>query len=245
MAQICNGLFGTGIGTSFGTGAVTSTVLPVVEELMLRFYPGKLLVEQHDEDIVNSTLWHALLASFQHACTLCIHAALAGDLSHALQPTVGEDIKPELPLLFPQLHMVMLLHGDDEDVLTAVSEAFDVFIDDRNRAGHPVNVDLRDLNRLSWSSRPVISSPLSSSAICLHPGMRQTCFVSARQGQGDVNNGEFLMDLFLLFAVYDFVAFHQQTLQVQDFLQRGTEVLDCVPDSSLCLLLYFFFLHSP
>jgi hypothetical protein len=82
----------------------------------------------------------------------------------------------------------VLLHGDDEDVLIAASEALDMFIDGRNRAGHPVDIEPRDLNGLLRSSRPAISSS-SSSAICLHLGMRQTQYVSARQGQGDVNNG--------------------------------------------------------
>jgi hypothetical protein len=65
-----------------------------------------------------------LLASFQHAHALRVCTALAGDLSHALQPAdgltaAGEDIKPgpepEVLLLFPELCMVMLLHGDNDD----------------------------------------------------------------------------------------------------------------------------------
>jgi hypothetical protein len=49
---------------------------------------------------------------------------LAGDLSRTLQPTdrltaAGEDIKPgpepEVPLLFLELCMVVLLHGDNDD----------------------------------------------------------------------------------------------------------------------------------
>jgi hypothetical protein len=61
MAQICNGLFDTGVGTGFGAGAATSTrqtVLPIVtvKELMLRFHPGELLEERRGEDIVDSTL---------------------------------------------------------------------------------------------------------------------------------------------------------------------------------------------
>jgi hypothetical protein len=61
---------------------------------------------------------------------------------------VGEGIKPEpeAQLLFPELRMVVLLHGDDEDVLIAASEALDMFIDGPNRAGHPVNIEPRDLN---------------------------------------------------------------------------------------------------
>jgi hypothetical protein len=67
-----------------------------------------------------------LLALFQHACVLRVCTVLAGDLSCVLQPTdgstaAGEDIKPgpepEVPL-FLELCMVVLLHGDNEDVLT-------------------------------------------------------------------------------------------------------------------------------
>ena len=189
MAQICSGLFGTSTGTGIGVGAgatATALLLPVVEELMLGFHPGELREEQRDEDIVDTALWRALLASFQYARTLRVHAALAADLSRALQPADGpvdEDPKLESePLLLSELRTVVLLHGDDEGVLAAASEALGVFVDGRNRAGHVVNIEPRDLNRLSLTSLSTIS-PSSS----LRPGSKRTRPVSAKQG--DVKNG--------------------------------------------------------
>jgi len=41
-----------------------------------------------------------------------------------------------------------LLHGDDERVLAGTSEAFRSFVDERNRAGHLVNIESQDLSRL-------------------------------------------------------------------------------------------------
>ncbi len=166
MAQICSGLFGTSTGT--GAGAL---LLPVVEELMLGFNPEELPEEeQRDEDVVDPGLWRALLSSFQHARTLRVHVALAADLSRALRPTdgsaaVGEDPEPEpepetVPepdplLLLPELRTVVLLHGDDKGVLATASNALRAFVDGRNRAGRPVNVEPRNLSRLSsWPPRP-------------------------------------------------------------------------------------------
>jgi hypothetical protein len=187
MAQICSGLFGTNAGTGTGTGigagagAATALLLPVVEELMLGFHPGELREEQRDEDVVDTALWRALLASFQYVHTLRVHAALAADLSRALQPADGpvdEDLKPDSePPLLPELRTVVLLHGADKGVLAAASEALGVFVDGRNRAGHLVNIEPRDLNRLSLTSLSTIS-PSSS----LRPGSKRTRRVSAKQG---------------------------------------------------------------
>ena len=193
MAQICNGLLGTststGAGTGIAAGAATTSPLSVIEELMLGFHPGELPEEQRDEDPVDNALWRGLLASFQHARTLRVHAALAADLSRALQPAdrqaiLDEDLapEPEPPLLFPELRSIVLLHGGDEGVLAAASKALSVFVDGRNRAGHPVQVEARDLNRLSSTSQPVISS---SSSMRPRPGTRRTRHV----GQGGIING--------------------------------------------------------
>lgn len=172
MAQICSGLFGTGIGA----GATTALLLPAIEELMLGFHPDELREELRDEDVVDTALWRALLASFQYARTLRVHAALAADLSRALQPADGpvdEGLTPESePLLLPELCTVVLLHGDDEGVLAAASEALGVFVDGRNRAGHVVNIEPRDLNRLSLTSLSGISpsSSLRSGSKRTRPG---------------------------------------------------------------------------
>jgi hypothetical protein len=184
MAQICSSLFDTGVSA----GAATALLLPVVEELMLGFHSGELREEQRDEDIVDTALWRALLASFQYARMLRVHVALATDLSRALQPDDGpvdEVLKPESePLLLPELRTVVLLHGDDEGVLAAASEALGVFVDTRNRAGHPVSIEPRDLNSLSQTSLSTISPSSSSS---LRPGPKRARRVSAKQG--DVKNG--------------------------------------------------------
>jgi hypothetical protein len=125
MAQICSGLFGTGHRHRLWYRSCHVNGPSRRRRAHARIPPDELPPEeQHDEDIVDSALWHALLASFYHARALRVRAALAGDLSHALQPadgptTAGKDIKPgpvpEVPLLFLELCMVVLLHGDNDD----------------------------------------------------------------------------------------------------------------------------------
>ena len=103
------------------------------------------------------------------------------DLSRTLQSAngtavVGEGPEPE-ELLLPELRTVVLLHGDDEGMLgAAASEALNALIGGRNRAGRPINVEPRDLNRLSWPSLPARS-------LSLLPGTKRTRRVSTRKGK--------------------------------------------------------------
>ena len=172
MSQISRGLFVPSPGAA-------ALPLPVVEELMLGFHPGELPKGRLDEDIVNPALWRALLSSFQHARTLRVHATLVADLSRTLQSAdgtavVGEGSEPE-ELLLPELRTVVLLHGDDEGMLAAASEALNTLVNGRNRAGRPINVEPRDLNRLSWPSLPA--------SLSLLPGTKRTRRVSTRKGK--------------------------------------------------------------
>jgi hypothetical protein len=83
------------------------------------------------------------LTPFRQTRTLRVHVALAADLERALRPHGLEQ-----ELLLPELHTIILLHGDDERVLADASEALGAFIDERNRAGHLVKVEPQDLSRL-------------------------------------------------------------------------------------------------
>ena len=173
MSQISRGLF----GTSPSEGVLG---LPVVEELMLGFHPGELPKGRLDENTVNPALWRELLSSFQHVRTLRVHATLVADLSRTLQSadrTTVEDEEPEPEeFLLPELRTVVLLHGEDEGVLAVASQALNTLFDGRNRAGGPINIERRDLNRLSWPSLPVrSSSPL--------PGTKRTRRISNRKGK--------------------------------------------------------------
>jgi hypothetical protein len=148
MAQICS--------------ALGSAMLPV-EDLTLWFhhYPGEMPEERRENDEVDPALWRAVLSSFRHVSTLRIHVALAGDLEHALRPQLedavggGLLVVVEELLLLPELNTLVLLHGSDEHALTAASNMLSAFIDERGRAGHPVNVEPQDLSRLWSRSRPV------------------------------------------------------------------------------------------
>jgi hypothetical protein len=142
MAQICRGLSGAGL------------VLPV-EELMLGFHSGGLSEEWRGggEDAIDPSLWRTLLTSFRQTHTLRVHVALAADLEHALRPPPqpqqdGLVLGLEQELLLPDLRTVVLLHGDDERALAGASETLRSFIDERNRAGHVVNLESQDLSKL-------------------------------------------------------------------------------------------------
>ena len=177
MSRICRGLFGT-------RPSAAPLVPPVAEvkELMLGLHPGELPKGRLDENTVNPALWRALLSSFQHARTLRVHATLVTDLSCTLQPADrtavegGEPLAESEDLLLPELRTVVLLHEDDEAVLAATSEALNALVDGRNRDGRPINVEPRDLNRLSWPSLPARSSSLL-------PGIKRTYRVSTRKGK--------------------------------------------------------------
>jgi len=82
--------------------------------------------------------------------TLRVHVALAADLERALRLRSLQLQQDGLEQedLFPGLRTIVLLHADDERVLVGASEALRAFVDERNRAGRPVNVDSQDLSRL-------------------------------------------------------------------------------------------------
>jgi hypothetical protein len=153
MAQICSSLSST--GPISGPGL--AHVLPI-EELMLGFHQSGLSEEwRGGEDVVDPSLWRMLLTPFRQTRTLRVHVALAVDLEHALRPPqpqqdglapVGEALGLEREMLFPELRTIVLLHGDDERVLAGASEALKSFVDERNRAGHLVNLESQDLSRL-------------------------------------------------------------------------------------------------
>ena len=144
IAQICSGLSGAG----------AHLLLPV-EELTLGFHQGELSEEWRGEEAVDPSLWRALLTPFRQTCTLRVHVALAADLERALRPAEPHAADGpafvgglEEELLVPELRTIVLLHGDDERVLAGATAALDAFVDERNRAGHPVNVEPQDLSRL-------------------------------------------------------------------------------------------------
>ncbi|KAN0103838.1 hypothetical protein V8E52_011520 [Russula decolorans] len=156
MAQICSGLSGT--GTFSGAGLAHANLVLSVEELMLGFHQSELSEEwRGSEDVVDVSLWRALLTPFRQARTLHVHVALAADLQHALRPPqlqqdglapIGEALGLEQELLFPELRTIVLLHGNEERVLAGASEALRSFVDERNRAGHLVTLESQDLSRL-------------------------------------------------------------------------------------------------
>ena len=150
MAQICSCLSG-------GASSGAHLLLPV-EEFTLGFHQGELSEEWRGEEVVDPFLWRALLTPFRQTRTLRVHVALAADLERALRPPqphsmdgpafVGEEIVLEQESLFPELRTIVLLHGDDERVVAGASEALNAFVDERNRAGHPVNVEPQNLSKL-------------------------------------------------------------------------------------------------
>ncbi|KAI0253527.1 hypothetical protein BJV78DRAFT_1152925 [Lactifluus subvellereus] len=138
MAQICNRLPGA--------------LLPV-EDLTLGFHQGKMPEEWRDED--DPGLWRALVTRFRRVGTLRVHVALAGNLERALRPqTDGPLIGQGLDMLVPDLHTLVLLHGNDKHALTATSDALSGLVEERGHGGHPVKVEHQDLSRLWRRTRP-------------------------------------------------------------------------------------------
>ena len=146
MAHICSYLSG---GASSGAHLLLS-----VEEFTLGFHQDELSEEWRGEEVVDPFLWRALLTPFRETRSLRVHVALVADLGRALLHStdgpafVGEEIVLEQEFLFPELHTIVLLHGDDERVAAGASEALGAFVDERNRAGHPVNVEPQNLSKL-------------------------------------------------------------------------------------------------
>jgi len=157
MGQICSGLSGTG-AISGGAGLMHANLVLPVEELMLGFHQNELSAEwRAGEEIVDPSLWRKLLTPFRQTRTLRVHVALAADLERALrlpQPqqdglaSVGEALVLGQEMLLPELRTIVLLHGDDERVLSGASETLKAFVDERNRTGHLLNVESQDLSKL-------------------------------------------------------------------------------------------------
>jgi hypothetical protein len=100
----------------------------VVEKLTLTYEGHRQSSEWHNE--VDRTQWRQLLRPFTNLKTLRLNNKLIGKLSASLQTEDGE---PPLELL-PSLKEVEYSGGDD------VRVAFIPFIDERQVAGHPVNL---------------------------------------------------------------------------------------------------------
>ncbi|KAI0245641.1 hypothetical protein BJV78DRAFT_1287367 [Lactifluus subvellereus] len=117
-------------------------VLSVVEYLVLTHVEHDRSSEWHNE--VDPTLWRQLLRPFSNLKTLHVQNELVGKLAGSLQPNDGE---PPLELL-PNLEEVGYSGGDDaRDALTP-------FIDERQAAGHPVNLTMVDHSEFSPHLRP-------------------------------------------------------------------------------------------
>ncbi|KAI0245134.1 hypothetical protein BJV78DRAFT_1356965 [Lactifluus subvellereus] len=114
-------------------------VLSVVEKLVLSYKEDDQSSEWHNE--VGRTLWRQLLKPFSNLKTLVVQNELVGKLARSLQTDDGE---PSLELL-PNLKEVGYSGEDDaRDALTP-------FIDERQVAGHPVNLTVVTHSVFSWS----------------------------------------------------------------------------------------------
>ncbi|KAI0249399.1 hypothetical protein BJV78DRAFT_703185 [Lactifluus subvellereus] len=107
-------------------------ILSVVEKLTLSQSP-----EWHNK--VDRTQWHQLLRPFSNLKTLHVQNDLVGKLSRSLRTDDGE---PPLELL-PNLNEVGYSGGDD------ARDAFTPFINERQEAGHPVNLTMVDHSEFS------------------------------------------------------------------------------------------------
>ncbi|KAI0245518.1 hypothetical protein BJV78DRAFT_1287661 [Lactifluus subvellereus] len=112
-------------------------VLSVVEDLVLTHVEHDRSSEWHNE--VDRTLWRQLLRPFSNLKTLHVQNELIGKLAGSLQTDDGE---PPLELL-PNLEKVGYSGGDD------ARDAFTPFIDQRQVAGHPVNLTMVDHSEFS------------------------------------------------------------------------------------------------
>ncbi|KAI0247367.1 hypothetical protein BJV78DRAFT_942458 [Lactifluus subvellereus] len=117
-------------------------VLSVVEKLMLRHVKHNQSSEWHNE--VDRTLWRQLLRSFSNLKTLHVQNELVGKLARSLQTGDGE---PPLELL-PNLIEIGYSGGDDP------RDALIPFIDERQVAGHPVNLTIVDNSEFLPRPRP-------------------------------------------------------------------------------------------
>ncbi|KAI0246830.1 hypothetical protein BJV78DRAFT_98807 [Lactifluus subvellereus] len=113
-------------------------VLSVVEQLTLSYVRNYRSSEQDNE--VDRTLWREVLRLFGNLKTLHVQSVIVSKLARSLQTDDGE---PPLELL-PNLKEVGYSGGDD------VRDAFTPFIDERQVAGHHVNLTMVDHSVFSW-----------------------------------------------------------------------------------------------
>jgi hypothetical protein len=102
-------------------------VLSAVEHLTLSHVEHSQSPEWHNE--IDPTQWRGILRSFDNLKTLHVQNSLAGRLSRSLQVDDGESPVELLPNL-----KELGYSGDD------ARDAFIPFIDERQVAGHPVNL---------------------------------------------------------------------------------------------------------
>ncbi|KAI0253716.1 hypothetical protein BJV78DRAFT_162163 [Lactifluus subvellereus] len=107
-------------------------VLSVVEKLTLNHLKHNRSSEWHNE--VDRTQWRQLLRPFSNLKILHVQSELVGRLAGSLQT---DDEEPPLELL-PNLKEVGYSGGDD------ARDAFTPFIDERQVAGHPVDLGMVD-----------------------------------------------------------------------------------------------------
>ncbi|KAI0245833.1 hypothetical protein BJV78DRAFT_233416 [Lactifluus subvellereus] len=111
--------------------------LSVVEKLTLSHIEHNRSSERHNE--VDRTQWRQLLRPFSNLKSLYVQNGLVGKLARSLQTDDGE---PPLELL-PNLEELGYSGGDD------ARDAFTPIIDERQVAGHPVNLTMVDPSAFS------------------------------------------------------------------------------------------------
>jgi hypothetical protein len=114
-------------------------LLSAVERLKLSHEEHSQSSEWHNE--VDRTQWRQLLRPFSNLKTLHVQNELVERIAHSLQTDDGE---PPLELL-PNLKELRYSGGDD------ARDAFTPLIDERQAAGHPVNLTMVDSSEfLYW-----------------------------------------------------------------------------------------------
>ncbi|KAI0246834.1 hypothetical protein BJV78DRAFT_99065 [Lactifluus subvellereus] len=127
---------------------ISSTVVQGLTALQPVLSGVEQLVLSHEEHCqffpysVDRTLWREVLRPFGNLKTLHVQSEFVGELARSLQTDDGEPLAP-LELL-PNLKEVGYSGGDD------ARDAFTPFIDERQVAGHPVNLTMVDHSVFSW-----------------------------------------------------------------------------------------------
>jgi hypothetical protein len=106
------------------------TVFSAVEHLTLEYASDRLSISSEWNNEADRGQWRELLGSFGNVKTLFVDGELVGQLSCALQPGEGESLTELLPELQELSYFAI---GPSHN-------AFTLFIDARQKAGHPVTV---------------------------------------------------------------------------------------------------------